>query len=255
MAQQEGIVKGDALQKISSAGFIIGAILMTIGSLLLPSSLGISRWKEMITQVGEQAALLQACALLITFGYWGLMIGVAGIYRSIAGNGPAASGSAWARLGCYFNLMGTAMWTMGMSIGDVAYPAAAATWLSASVDSKEAAYIAVMAIPGITRGLFPMEVIAMWLAFTFLGIGMVRSDVYPRWLGWMGLLLGAVGIPLGVMQAFTGRESTLGIFMVLNVSTVLWALLTGVLVGRRAWQRSPGKTSATPASLAERLTR
>jgi len=36
MTQQQGIVKGGALQKIGSAGFIIGAALMVMTGLLMP---------------------------------------------------------------------------------------------------------------------------------------------------------------------------------------------------------------------------
>src|SRR5262245_11305674 len=108
MTQHPGIVKGDAQLKLGSAGFVTGAVLMTIGSLLLPPSLGVSKWQEGVKEVGEQVVLLQACALLITFGYWGVMIGTAGVYRSIAASGGAASGAAWARLGFYFHLLGTA---------------------------------------------------------------------------------------------------------------------------------------------------
>lgn len=230
MTQQQGIVKGDAQQKLGSAGFIIGAILMTVGSFLLPPSLGVSRWMEEIKQVGQQAMLLQSCALLITFGYWGVLVGTAGVYRSIT-----ASGAAWARLGFYFHLMGTALWTIGMAVGDVGIPAAAANWLAAPPASQEAAFSVITAMTGFTRGLFPMEVIILWLAFIFLGIGMVQSAVYPRWLGWVGLVLGLAGVSLGVVQTFNGRESTLALFMVLNVSTILWMVVTGIWVARKAW--------------------
>jgi hypothetical protein len=230
MTQPHGIMKGDTQQKLGSAGFLIGTLLMVVGSLLLPPSLGVSHWQAMITEVGEQVVLLQACALLITFGYWAVLIGTAGVYRSIT-----AGGAAWARLGFYLHLMGTAMWTTGLSVGDVSYPAAAANWLSASETGKEAAYIALAAIPGITRGLFPMEVIVIWLAFAFLGIGMVRSAIYPRWLGWIGLLLGMAGVPLGIAQTFAGRESTLNLFMALNIATILWTFVTGIWVARKAW--------------------
>ena len=112
MAQEEGIVKGDALQKMGSAGFIFGAILIAIGSLLLPhAAVPSSNWQEMQKELGEQAVLFQACALLMIFGYWAVMIGTAGVYRSIT-----AAGAAWARVGFYFNLMGTAIWTVGMSL-------------------------------------------------------------------------------------------------------------------------------------------
>ncbi|MCJ7513930.1 MAG: hypothetical protein MUO23_13325 [Anaerolineales bacterium] len=231
MSQQEGIVKGDALQKSGSAGFLIGAILMVIG-VTWPASVDIGGAAVMQQEFGQHAVLLQVCALLMTFGFWGVMIGMAGIYRSITAN--TASGDAWARLGFYFLLVGTAIWTIGSSL-NVSYPAAIVNWQAASADGKDAAYIAVAAIPGFGRGLFPLEVIINWLAFALLGIGMVQSGVVPRWLGWFGLTLGMVGILLGITQTFTGRESSLILFGVLLYVTILWWLVTGIWVARRAW--------------------
>ena len=56
----------------------------------------------------------------MTFGYWG---GMAGIYRAIAANGEITISAAWARLGFYFLLIGTAIWTIGSSL-NVSFPAA-----------------------------------------------------------------------------------------------------------------------------------
>ncbi|MCJ7513931.1 MAG: hypothetical protein MUO23_13330 [Anaerolineales bacterium] len=230
MSQEQGIVRGDAHLKLGSAGFIIGAILIVIGRLLFPPSLGVGNWLEMKEVVGEQAVRLQACALLVIFGYWAVMIGTAGVYRSIT-----AGGAAWARVGFYFHLVGTAVWTIvGMSL-DVSFPAAIVNWLAAPDAGKDAAYIAVAAIPAFGRGLFPLEVIVYWLAFVFLGIGMVYSAVYPRWLGWGGLILGIIGVPLGILMTFTGREAMLGLFIVLLALTTLWFLVVGIWVARKAW--------------------
>lgn len=80
-----------------------------------------------------------------------------------------------------------------------------------------------------------MNVMANWLAFVLLGIGMVRSAIYPRWLGWVGLISGITGVLLGIMQTFTGRESSFNLFMVLMMLTVLWWLAIGVWVARKAW--------------------
>jgi len=228
MTQQQGIVKGDDLQRIGSASFIIGAILMAIGS-IWPASVDISGAVEMQKTFGEKAVILQACALLMTFGYWGVMIGTAGIYRSIT-----AGGAAWARLGFYFTLVATTLWTVGQSL-NVSWPAAIVTWQQAPAAGKEVAYGVVAAIPGFGRGLFPMEVIVIWLAVALLSIGMVHSAVYPRWLGWFGLILGISGVPLGIIQTFTGRESSFILFMVLMLLTIPWWLVCGVWVARKAW--------------------
>jgi hypothetical protein len=180
---------------------------------------------------GEQATLLQACALLLTFGFWAVVIGTSGIYESII-----KEGAAWARLGFYFHLVGVALWTVGMSL-DVSYPAAIVNWLEAPAASKETAYsvVAVLSPVGFGRGIFPLNVIVNWLAFTFLGFGMARSTVYPQWLGWSWLFLGVTGLTIGIIMAFTGREALINIFIVFMMLNILWWLTCGIWVIRKSW--------------------
>lgn len=235
---QQSILKGNTLLKIGGVGLIVGAILMVI-STIWPASVDLSGAAVVQKKFGEQAVILQICALLMTFGYFGGMAGMAGIYRSITANGETTSGAAWARLGFYFLLIGTAMWTIGSSL-NVSYPAAIVNWQAAPAEGKDAAYniVAVFSPIGFGRGLFPLEVIVNWLAFALLGMGMLQSAIYPRWLGWVGLVLGISGIFLGITQTFTGRESSLILFGILLYLTTTWWLLTGIWVTRKAWHRN-----------------
>src|SRR5215208_2825462 len=166
MLQEQGITRGDTQQRLSGLGFISGAVLIIIGSLLLPRAANLSDVEGMQKAYGEQAALLQACALLLTFGFWAVMIGTSGVYQSITNDG-----AAWVRLGFYFHLVGITLWTVGMSL-DVSYPAAIVHWLEAPAASKEIAYsvVTVRSPVGFGRGIFPLNVIVNWLAFTFLGV-------------------------------------------------------------------------------------
>ena len=234
MAQEQGVVEGNTLQKLSSAGFIVGAILIALGSLWLPTT-DLSNILEAQRTFGEQAVRLQACALIITFGYWAIMIGMTGVYRSIIEKG--AFGHAWAYVGFYFHIVGVVLWTVGMSL-DVSYPAAILNWMAAPSVDKAVAYsvVTVLSPAGFGRGLFPMNVMVNWLAFFFLGIGMVLSPIYPRWLGWIGLNLGVAGWLLGIAMTFTGRESLFSLFAILAVLTLLWWLMLGIWMARKAWQ-------------------
>jgi hypothetical protein len=231
MAQQQNIVKGDALQKISSAGLIIGAILLVIGNLLMPYTTNpTSSLREMLTPLGAHELQSEISSLLIMMGFLAMMIGMTGVYRSIT-----AGGAAWARLGFYFVLVGTALQTISLSL-DVSVASAVAKWLAAPVDGKEAAWSVVAALNAVGRGIIPMTWIVYWLAFGLLGIGMIRCAVYPRWLGWVGLILSCPVVAVGIIHIFTTRTTTITLtFVALAMLTNLWALAVGIWVARKAW--------------------
>lgn len=231
MLQGQGIVRGDTHQKLSGAGFVLGAVLIVIGSLLLPRAADLSDVQAMQRAYGEHAILLQVCALLLTFGFWAVMIGTSGFYQSIT-----VDGAAWARLGFYFHLVGVALWTIGMSL-DVSYPAAIVKWLEAPAEEKELAYsvVTVLSPFGFGRGTFPLNVIINWLAFTFFGIGMIRGCVHPQWLGWWEVLLGIAGLIMGIIMTFTGREAIINVFVLFMFLNILWWLTCGIWLLRKAW--------------------
>lgn len=231
MLQIQGGVKGDTHQKLSGVGFVLGAVLIIIGSLLLPRAADLSDVQAQQTVYGEQALLLQVCALLLTFGFWAVMIGTSGFYQSIT-----VDGAAWVRLGFYFHLVGVALWTIGMTL-DVSYPAAIVNWLKAPAEQKELAYsvVTVLSPVGFGRGTFPLNVIVNWLAFTFFGIGIIRDCIHPRWLGWWEVLLGIAGLTIGIIMTFTGREPLINVFVFFMFLNVLWWLTCGIWLLRKAW--------------------
>jgi len=236
MTQQPGIVKGDAQQRLGSAGFIIGAILMMIGGSLMPHASTLTgNLQEMLRPLGEQLFKTQFSVLLLIVSNWASMIGVVGVFRSITAIGRAASGAAWARLGFYFMLVGTVIYTVALT-QDASTASAVTNWLAAPAVDKEAAYSVVAAVNAVGRGLYPVAIIAYWVPFAFLGIAMLVSAIYPRSLGWTGVVLGSAVIVLGIVQSFTARTTTLTlIFMVLSFLTGLWGLVVGIWVARKAW--------------------
>lgn len=233
---QQSIFQGDVQQKLGSAGFIIGAILMMIGGSLMPyASTPTSNLQEMLRPLGEQLFKAQFSVLLLIISIWATMIGVVGVYRSITATGGTTGGAAWARLGFYFMLVGTALYTVALAL-DASTAGAVANWLAAPAIDKEAAYGVVAAVNAVGRGLYPVALIAYWVSFAFLGIAMLISAVYPRFFGWTAVVLGGAVIALGIVQSFTARTTTLTlIFMVLSLLTGLWGLVVGIWVARKAW--------------------
>jgi hypothetical protein len=230
MAQQQDIPKGDEQQKLSSAGFIISVLLITIGNVWV-TKVGLGDPTEALSKYSENVQLLQVVALLITLGWWAVMIGVVGVCHSIT-----TTGAAWARLGLYFMILGTALWTLGMAL-DLSYANLIANWLAAPDADKEFARDLITIYSptlGIGRGLFPMNVMSNWLAFGFLSMGMIRSTIYPRLLGWSGLVLGVIGLPMGATMAFIGREAIWNAFTILAFATILWLFALGIWMARES---------------------
>ena len=232
---QQGIVKGDALQKISSAGFIVGAILFGISGLLMPHANNpTSDLQEMLKPLGEYQYRTTISSLFGMIGFWMTLIGVVGVHRSITAS--AARDAVWARLGFYFTLIGTALWTVCWAM-DMSAANAVANWLSAPIDDKEAAWSVVASLSAFGRGIVPTTWILYWLALAFLSIAIVHSEVYPPWLGWAGLIVSIPMIVLGVIQIFTARSITLTlVFSILMLLTTLWNLAIGIWVARKAWR-------------------
>jgi hypothetical protein len=228
---QQSLVKGDALQRISCAGFIIGAILFAASGLLMPhASSPTSDLHEMLKPLGEHEFITQLSSLLMAIGFWTALIGITGVNRSIT-----TGGAVWAHLGFYFTLTGTILWTVSLSL-DVAVASAVANWLAASTVGKDAAWMVVASLSALGRGMVPMTWIVYWLALVLVSAAMILSDAYPRWLGWTGLIVSIPMIALGVIQIFKARSIALTlIFSVLMLLTALWNLVTGIWIARKAW--------------------
>ena len=183
----------------------------------------------MLKPLGEQAFRAEVASLLIAAGFWAMMIGATGIYRSFT------LGAAWGRLGFYFLIVGTTLQTVSLSL-DIATASAVANWLAASAEGQEAAWSVVVVLNAVGRGVIPMTWIVYWLGFAFFGIAMVRSALYPRWLGWVGLILATPVVAVGIIQTFTARTTTVTlVFVVLALLTNFWALAVGIWIARKAW--------------------
>jgi hypothetical protein len=232
MTQQEGIVKGDSFQKMGSVGFLIGAVLIIVGNSWV-ATIDLSNPLVAQARMSGQLAILDTVTLMLTCGWYALLTGAAAVRRSIK-----TAGAAWATMGFYFWLVGAAVWTVGMSL-DITASALISNWLSASAANREAAHglLTTLFPPGLGfgRGLFPLEILVNWLAIAFLGTGMLRSVVYPRWLGGSGLMLGIIGIGFGFVMTYIGREAVFTPFTVLAFVTLLWLLACGIWMARRAW--------------------
>ena len=218
MSQQKGIVKGDPFQKLSSVSLVVAGILLIIFNILLPRANDPSKILNLVNTWGSKAGLVRACTFFLSVGIWALMIGVAGIYRSIT-----ERGAAFAHLGFYVVTVGTTLFTLSFAS------------VMATATAPDRAIAAVIATMG--NAVFTMSILVEWLAIAFTGIGMVASSVYPKWQGWAAVALGFLTfVVVGIPQFFNGQTAALQmVFAVLAVLSTIWALVVGIQTAQKAW--------------------
>ena len=223
--------KSQSHLQLSKWGYLLGAVLVLVGTLLLPMSGDPSDIQAMQQTYGANPQRLQASALLIVFGFWASVAGYSGLQQSMI-----EDGAAWARIGLLFHIIGIAVWTVGMSL-DISYPAAIVKWLAASPEevANARSVVTVLSPDGFGRGLFPMNMMINWLAFACLGIGLIRGRIFPAWSGWYGLTVGCGGFILGIAMTFTGREALAGIFIALMAFTIIWWIILSILISRHIY--------------------
>ncbi len=226
---QQGINKGDVLQRIGGIAFIIGGILTLVFSALEPRPDDPANTQQALSRLAENEGLSNIVFLGLAVGLWALMIGVVAVYRSISTGGAAA----WTRLGFYGVIVGTTIFTITLAVGWATTGAAAA---SGGTQPGTPAYTIAAALNAVGSSIFIMSIIVLWLALAFLGIGMALSTIYPKWMGWVLLILGVLIVAVvGIPQAVGDPSQALGlIFAVLAGLTSIWAIVVGIWVTRRA---------------------
>ncbi len=151
---QQGITKGDVLQRIGGLGFIVGGILTLVLSALHPMNRidDPANTQQALTALAENEGLSTIVFLGIAVGLWALMIGTAAVYRSISTGGAAA----WARLGLYGVIVGTTVFTVNVAIGWAATGAAA---VSGGTEPGNLAYSTAAALGMLGSSIWYMTVI------------------------------------------------------------------------------------------------
>lgn len=236
MAQEaeQGIQKGDVLQKIAGLSLIIGGILLIVGNALVPRVDDPGDVRDFIENAADNAGgFTEIVFLLLAVGLAVLVLGFAGVYRSVT-SGAAA---AWVRLGFYGFIAGSAVLVSFTGFFGLGLAAIAEEWdsMAASAD-KEALFQGFTAVYWALDGAFSVAIVMYWGTMTLLFAGIVMSTTYPKWLGWAGLINAAVVTVIGFVYAFAdltqGLDLTFGIAAL--VSTI-WVVLLGVVVTRKAW--------------------
>ncbi len=165
--------------------------------------------------------------------HWGLIIGMVLMQFGLAAvtltlrEQPALNDAGgWAQLSLYALLVGLALW-IGVFMTEVAFKPLADGLRTDPTLTSGALALAGLADAGATAASFVYS-----LGIALLGIALLASQRFPRWMGALGLGLGAVtSLGLGLARMFVGKSA---------LTEKIGSPILGTDRSRRAFSRSGG---------------
>lgn len=221
-----------ALHRIGSASAIIGAVVAVITNVLHPRVSDYSS-PEVLLQAIAGSSIWVADHLGLIVGTLLILAGLVALSRSITGE-PAA---AVARLAVVAAVVSAAMGLVLLGIDGIVAKQTAVAWAAAPAAEKAPALRVAVAVEDIAFALFSLLIVLQFGVTLFLyGLAVALSDAYPRWLGWLAVAVAAGSAVVGLAQATNGPSVLVTniLFPILSSIAILWVLVMGVLLGRKA---------------------
>lgn len=218
------------LARAGSAAAIVGSLLAMVGNLVHPVTPRDD--PPGVAHVIADSALWTPIHLVIIAGLFLMLPGLVALRHSL----DYGTSGALARLGEAVAIVGLAVGTVTVILDGVAAKQLADGWAAAPAADKAIALAALSANETANFALASLFSISFaGVPFILYGLAVVVSDVYPRTLGWVGLVAGVFSIFAGLVQAWSGEPTNASLILTIIGPTVitLWVIVMAVLVARR----------------------
>jgi hypothetical protein len=219
------------LLRMGAGAALLGAVLAGGGNLLHP-----------ITPRDDPPGVAQVIAgsdswtlihLVIVTGIILMPAGLLAVRHSIPAD-PFTD--ALTRLGMYAATVGATVGVITLILDGVAAKQLADQWAAAAEPAKAAAlglFSANETVNFALGGLFNLSFAGV--PYLLFGLAVARAGIYPRWLGWVAFYAGIGSVLAGLMQALTGKPTTVSLILTIGPTVVmLWTLVIGVFLWRRS---------------------
>lgn len=208
----------------------VGAVCAILGAIMTGAFNG------MHPELAEPAGIVRNAATVPswTLVHWGLIVGMVLMqlgYSALAQTlRTQASDNAenWGTLGVSTLTVGLALWICVF---------AAEAALKPLIDSTKSERLGSggLALGSLVDAMATAATFVYWLGIALLGVALLVSKRYPRWVGAAGLALGAaLSLSVGLVKAFSGASDwteRYG-FQTLAILFLVWTLVLGVLLWR-----------------------
>ena len=225
------------LHRIGGIAAIGGALTLLVGTMLHPMDADPNDAPAAFTEYAA-SNLWIASHLTQFLGLALLGVALLAVARTVD-EGPSA---AWAKVSVWGTAISVATGAALQAVDGVALKVMVDRWAAATGTDQAMIFEAAFAVRQIELGLASLWSLVFGLTVAVLGMALVLSARYAKWLGWWAVL-GGLGISTaGIAFAYTGFSP-----LAMNISTpasiilLAWAIAVGVIMLRR---------SLVPASLA-----
>jgi hypothetical protein len=122
------------------------------------------------------------------------------------------------------------------------------TWAQASGPPQAVAFGAAESVRWLEIGINSLFRLLQGATLVVVGLALVLSDRFPRWLGWVGVVCGLALILRGITVAFVGFDLANPVYLATSVATSLPVTLLNAWMAALAilmWRRSIRPSTAT----------
>lgn len=225
------------LFRFGGAAAILGALGGAIANVLHPrvSDFGEGYPENILTEIAASGSWLTVHVVILFAVFLGT-IGLIAVARSITG----ASGME--RLAFAAAIGGGTIGSVSVAIDGYAVKSVADTWAAASSADQAAVFFTASAMSDIGWANFMLIVMTLFGAIpAIFGWAILLGGGYPKWLGWVGVVIGLASIVLGVTGIFGGPSTSFfSVYLPLSLLFTLWALILGVLLWGKAGEAPAG---------------
>jgi hypothetical protein len=138
-----------------------------------------------------------------------LILATFAIYRSLVEENENAGN--WARLGMLTAALAMTVFAVDQGLDGIALKRAVDVWANAPAATKDIYFGTAEGIRWLEYGLNGMYNILQGMAVLFFSTAAVLSSVYPKWLGWLGIIAsGLARIIVGIATLTTGFSTLVG---------------------------------------------
>ena len=143
--------------------------------------------------------------------------------------------AAWSRIGLAGAIATLAATAVLQAVDGVALKFMVDRWAGAPPEQQPAIFEAAFGVRQVEAGLASLTSLLFGITVTVYGVATILSPIYPVWVGFLAILGGLGTAAGGVVLAYTGfSESMMMINMPASLVLLVWMIVVGVLMWRRA---------------------